>query len=361
VNEDCLKLTAYYSERHRSGDRFQADALLELCERHALQTSVLLRGVEGFGTRQVLQTERLLTLSEDLPVVTVAVDTRARVEAALPEFEEAMRHGLLTIERARMLTGAIEPVALAEELHDATKLTIYCGRYERAAGRPAFAAIVDLLHRRGVTAATVMLGVDGTAHGVRERARFLGRNSEVPLMIVAIAPGALIGELLPECSALLARPLMTLERVRVCKLEGRRLAEPHHVPEHDEHGLATWVKLMLHAGQDSKHDGHPLYVEVVRRLRAAGASGATVVPGIWGYYGSRPPQGDKLLSLRRHVPLTTVVVDTPARAAQWFQIIDELTDEAGAITSELVPAFRARGEWGSAGGLRLAIRQADPS
>jgi PII-like signaling protein len=357
MNEDCLKLTVYCSERHRSGARFQADALLELCERHALQTSVLLRGGEGFGTRQVLQTERLLTLSEDLPVVTVAVDTRTRIEAALPEFEATVRHGLLTLERARMLTGGIEEVSLPEELHEATKLTVYCGRHERAAGRPAFAAIVDLLHRRGATGATVMLGVDGTAHGVRQRARFFGRNAEVPLMIVAIGPGALIGELLPECSALLSRPLMTLERVRICKLDGRRLAEPHDVPEQDASGLATWVKLMVHAGQDSRHDGHPLYVEIVRRLRAAGASGATVISGIWGYYGRRPPQGDKLLSLRRHVPLTTVVIDTPSRAAQWFKIIDELTDEAGAVTSELVPAFRARGDWGSAGGLRLARRQ----
>jgi PII-like signaling protein len=201
-----------------------------------------------------------------------------------------------------------------------------------------FVAIVDLLHRNGVTGATVMLGVDGTSHGVRERARFFGRNADVPLMIVAIGPGGAIGALLPEIGRLLERPLLTLERVRVCKLEGRRLAEPHELPERDDAGLATWVKLMLHAGHDSKHGGRPLYVEVVRRLREAGAAGATVLPGIWGYYGRRPPQGDKLMSLRRHVPVTTVVVDTPVRARRWFDVIDELTEDEGAITSELVPS-----------------------
>jgi len=71
MNEDCLKLTAYFAERDRSGRHLLADVLLEICERHALQTSVLLRGAEGFGSRQVLQTERILSLSEDLPV-TVA-------------------------------------------------------------------------------------------------------------------------------------------------------------------------------------------------------------------------------------------------------------------------------------------------
>jgi PII-like signaling protein len=357
VNEDCLKLTAYFSERHRSSGRFQADPMLELCERHALATSVLLRGAEGFGTRHVLQTERLLSLSDDLPVVVAAVDTRARIEAALPEFERTMEHGLLTLERARMLTGEVEAATLPDELHEATKLTIYCGRHERVSGRPAFVAIVEMLHRRGVTAVNVMLGVDGTSHGARRRARFVGRNAEVPLMIIAVGRGAVIGALLPELAGLLARPLVTLERLRVCKLEGERLAEPHALAGADDAGLATWVKLMLHAGFDSKHAGKSLYVEVVRRLRAAGANGATVLPGIWGYAGRRPPQGDKLLSLRRHVPTTTVVIDTPERTARWFEMIDELTDEEAAVTSELVPAFRARGAWGEAGGLRLADKR----
>jgi PII-like signaling protein len=94
VNEDCLKLTAYFAERDRSGHRFLGDALVEICERHALQTSVLLRGAEGFGRHRVLQSERLLTLSEDLPMVLVAVDARHRIEGALPEVGRVARHGL---------------------------------------------------------------------------------------------------------------------------------------------------------------------------------------------------------------------------------------------------------------------------
>ncbi|MDQ6777469.1 MAG: DUF190 domain-containing protein [Actinomycetota bacterium] len=354
MNEDCLKLTAYFAERDRSGGRFLGDALLDICARHRLQTSVLLRGAEGFGLHQVLQTDRLLSLSEDLPIVVAAVDTRERIEAALPEVGAVASHGLLTLERARMLTGQVDHVSLPEELHEASKLTVYCGRYERSDRQPAFVAIVDLLHRRGAMSANVLLGIDGTAHGVRERARFFGRNAQVPLMIIAVCHGADLSALLPEIAALLERPLLTLERVRICKVDGRRLAEPQQLSEPDEAGMTTWVKLMVHADQDTRHAGRPLYVEIVRRLRRAKASGATVLQGIWGYHGERPPQGDKLLSLRRHVPTTTIVIDTPERIRQWFEIVDELTDEAGVVTSELVPAFRARGEWGEAGGLRLA-------
>jgi PII-like signaling protein len=354
VNEDCLKLTAYFAERERAGRRFLSDELLAACERHSFQTSVLLRGTEGFGRHQILQTDRLLSLSEDLPMVLVAVDSRAHIEAALPEISACAGHGLVTLERARMLTGQVGPVSLPEDLHEASKLTVYCGRHERVGRQPAFVAIVDLLRRHGLRSATVLLGVDGTAHGVRRRARFLGANVEVPLMIIAVGAGAELGPLLPQIGGLLERPLMTLERVRICKVDGERLATPQNVPGTDEAGRRTWVKLMIHADHDTRHAGRPLYVEIVRRLRAAKAGGATVLQGIWGYHGDRAPQGDRLLALRRHVPTTAIVVDAPERIQASFEIIDELTDQGGVVTSELVPAYRARGEWGQAGGLELA-------
>src|SRR5947199_4036805 len=101
MNQDCLKLTVYFGERDRANGRFLADALIDLFARHELQTSVLLRGTEGFGDKQRLQTQRLLTLSEDLPLVAVAVDARERVQAVLPEVQSISGDGLVTLERAR--------------------------------------------------------------------------------------------------------------------------------------------------------------------------------------------------------------------------------------------------------------------
>ena len=54
------------------------------------------------------------------------------------------------------------------------------------------------------------------------------------------------------------------------------------------------------------------------------------------------------------MPIVTVVVDAPARIRDWFAIVDELTDETGVVTSELVPAFRATGPGLVQGGLALA-------
>lgn len=334
MNQESLKLTVYFGERDRANGGFLADGLVDLFGERGFQTSVLLRGAEGFGPKQRLRTQRLLTLSEDLPVVAVAVDTSERIGAAVDAVGALRSAGLMTLERARMLSGSFD----ATELPEQTKLTVYCGRQERANGKPAFVAVVDLLRRHGVAGATVLLGVDGTAHGRRQRASFFGRNAEVPLMIISVGDGDRIAAALPELGELLERPLATIERIRVCKRDGERLAEPGPVADG-----GAWQKLMVYTSEQARHDGRPLYLELIRRLRAEGAGGATALRGMWGYHGDHAPHGDRLLALRRHVPVVTVIVDEPSRIGRWFGVVDELTAETGLVTSELVPRHSAAG------------------
>ncbi|MHB1709852.1 MAG: DUF190 domain-containing protein [Acidimicrobiales bacterium] len=354
MNEDCLKITTYFGERKRVGRQFVAEALLDLYERHEIATSILLRGVEGFGLKHHLRTDTSLTLSEDLPAVAIAVDTRERIEAIRDEVALVSGSGLVTLERARMQTGELEPVTLPEELHEATKLTVYLGRQERVYRVPAFVAVCDLLHRRGLAGASVLLGVDGTAHGRRERAQFFGRNAEVPVVVIAVGSGEQIGRVLPELGGLLHRPLVTLERVRICKRDGELIEAPHALPGTDERGMALWQKLMIHTSESQLHHGQPINRAVTRRLRSAGGSGATTLRCIWGFHGDHEPHGDRTFQLGRHVPTVTIVIDTPERVAASFAVIDELTEEHGLVTSEMVPAMHTTAGEGSRGGLRLA-------
>lgn len=352
--EDCLKLTTYFGERQRVDGRFLADAQLDLFGTGRIATSVLLRGAEGFGLKHHLRSDRLLTLSEDLPLVSIAVDTRPQIDAVLEELRTVQHTGLVTLERARMLRGEIGPVVLPEELHEATKLTIYVGRQERVYRVPAFVAVCDLLHRRGVAGATVLLGVDGTAHGERKRARFLAGNADVPMMIIAVGSGERIGRVLPELGALLRRPLITLERVRVCKRAGDLIERPHALPGTDSHGMAMWQKLMIFTSEGTLRDGVPVHRAIVQRLRRSGARGGTALRGIWGFTGDHPPHGDRLLQLGRRVPVLTVVIDSPERIAASFAVVDELTSDHGVVTSEMVPALAAVTGTDRRGGLRLA-------
>lgn len=357
MNDDCLKLTTYFGERDRTDHASVADELLELYGRAQVQASILLRGAEGFGLQHYLRTDRLLTMSEDLPVVSIAVDTQPRIESVLDDVMAIKRKGLVTLERARMLSGDIEPLALPEAHDEATKLTIYVGRQERVFGSPAFVAICDLLYRRGIQGATVLLGVDGTAHGERERAKFFGRNANVPMMIIAIGSGERIGGVLPELGGLLRRPLITVERVHVCKRDGELLARPPVLPGKDEHGLALWQKLVVHTSEQARAGKRPIHLELIRRLRENGARGATNLRGIWGFHGEHAPHGDKFLQVRRHVPVVTILIDSPERISASFDIVDELTSERGLVTSETIPALTSIAADTRIGGLRLAARR----
>lgn len=352
---DCLKLTVYFGEHDRAEGRLVSDLLLDLFEHHGVQSAILVRATEGFGIKHQLHTQRLLTLSEDLPLVAVAVDTRDRIEEILPAVEElVVQGGLVTLERARLVTGPDEDVRCADDLGEEAKVTLYVGRRDRVEGCAAFKWAVDVLRRHGVAGATVLVGVDGISHGDRRRARFFSENADVPLMVVSVGAGASIVAALGELRRGLERPLLTFERVRVCKRDGVTTSEPVRLPPKDPAGLGVWQKLMVYAGEQARHGRHPLYIELIHRLRLEGASGATAVRGIWGYSGDHAPHGDRLFAVRRRVPIVVSVVDRAEAAERWWRVIDRLTDEAGLVTSEIVPAFHAVGPGISAGGLRLA-------
>jgi PII-like signaling protein len=288
VTADSLKLTSYFGERNRTGDRF-------------------------------------------------TVDTRSRIQAILSDAVRLTGSGLVTLERARLLTADTDTAGLDEP----TKLTIYLGRQERVYRVPAFVAVCDLLHRRGIAGATALLGVDGTAHGQRQRAAFFSRNAQTPMMVISVGSGEQISRVLPELGALLHRPLMTLERITLCKRDGKKLGTPAALPGSDPTGLPLWHKLMVYTSEAALFEGQPIHRAIVRRLREAEVSGATTLRGVWGFHGDHPPHGDRLLQVGRRVPAVTVVVDTPERIATAFSVIDELTAEQGVVTSEIVPAIRA--------------------
>ena len=72
----------------------------------------------------------------------------------------------------------------------------------------------------------MLLGVDGTAHGERYRAKFFGRNVNVPVMIIAVGSTEQVSAAATELAAVVPNPLLTVERVRLCKRDGELFARP---------------------------------------------------------------------------------------------------------------------------------------
>lgn len=64
------------------------------------------RGIEGFGASSLIHTSRLLSLSEDLPVAIVIVDTEDRVRAFLPQLDELVGEGLVILDDCEVIRYA---------------------------------------------------------------------------------------------------------------------------------------------------------------------------------------------------------------------------------------------------------------
>ena len=79
------------------------EALLELFRKKGLAGATVLRGVAGFGASSVVHTEKVLRLSLDLPIVIEVVEMEETIQSILPDLDEMIGGGLITLERARVI------------------------------------------------------------------------------------------------------------------------------------------------------------------------------------------------------------------------------------------------------------------
>ncbi len=79
------------------------EALVELFRREGLAGATVLRGVSGFGAHRVYHTHKLLELSSDLPMIIEVVDTQEKIDSVLPQVDEMIESGLITLEKVNVI------------------------------------------------------------------------------------------------------------------------------------------------------------------------------------------------------------------------------------------------------------------
>jgi PII-like signaling protein len=72
-----------------------------------LAGATVIKGIMGFGANSIIHTTKILTLSEDLPLIIEIVDEVSKIERFLTTvnqiFEESNIGGLITIEKAQVI------------------------------------------------------------------------------------------------------------------------------------------------------------------------------------------------------------------------------------------------------------------
>lgn len=98
----ALLVRIYLGEADHWHGRPLYQAIVERLRERGVAGATVLRGVEGFGATSRLHTTRLLRLSEDLPMLVEVVDEEDRLRAVLPEIDEMVGDGLITLERVEV-------------------------------------------------------------------------------------------------------------------------------------------------------------------------------------------------------------------------------------------------------------------
>jgi uncharacterized protein len=79
------------------------EAIVELLRKEGFSGATVLRGVAGFGGSSIYHTDKLLRLSQDLPIVVEVIETQERIEQMLPQLDEMVDGGLVTLEKVRVI------------------------------------------------------------------------------------------------------------------------------------------------------------------------------------------------------------------------------------------------------------------
>lgn len=112
IHGSAARLTIYVNETTQWCHRPAYTEIVRRAHAAGLAGATVLRGVEGYGTSGHVHTTRILSLTEDLPMVVVIVDDEDRIRDFLPQVEEVVDRGLAvveTVETYRYRDGDHEP------------------------------------------------------------------------------------------------------------------------------------------------------------------------------------------------------------------------------------------------------------
>ena len=79
------------------------EALVAYFRKEGLSGATVLRGVGGYGGSSIYHTDKLLRLSQDLPIILEVIESAERIDKILPRLDEMVEGGLITLEKVRVI------------------------------------------------------------------------------------------------------------------------------------------------------------------------------------------------------------------------------------------------------------------
>jgi PII-like signaling protein len=94
----AIRLTIFIGETDQWHHKPLYAEIVHRAHKLGLAGASVLRGIEGFGATSQIHTNRILSLSDDLPLAIVIVDDETRIRGFLPELDELVTEGLVILD-----------------------------------------------------------------------------------------------------------------------------------------------------------------------------------------------------------------------------------------------------------------------
>ena len=103
IPEDGKLLRVFIGEADKWQGKPLYEAIVLLAKKEGMAGATALKGFMGFGCKSHMHTTKILELSTDLPVVIEIVDSEEKINQFIPQLDEIVREGLITLEKANVV------------------------------------------------------------------------------------------------------------------------------------------------------------------------------------------------------------------------------------------------------------------
>jgi PII-like signaling protein len=103
IEGPALRLTIFVGEDDTWHRKPLYTEIVHRAHAAGLAGASVVRGIEGYGASSRIHTSRILSLSEDLPLVIVIVDAEQKIRDFLPQLDELVSEGLVILDEVEVI------------------------------------------------------------------------------------------------------------------------------------------------------------------------------------------------------------------------------------------------------------------
>ncbi|MGA8101643.1 MAG: DUF190 domain-containing protein [Candidatus Acidiferrales bacterium] len=233
------KVTIYVGRDHQYRGESVYMAILEFLFYRKVSGASATRGTAGFGADHHMHTDRILVLTENLPVRVEFIESAEKVEELLPKLREMVGTGLIEIQDtmvakpAGVSTGraAQESMPPLKREGKAKLMRIYIGENDKWHDKPLYKALLESMRANDLAGVTVYQGILG--YGANRRIHkegMLQLSHDLPMMLSVVDTEERLREFLPVLDDMVQQGLVVFSDVDIIKYshnyqEGERRKE----------------------------------------------------------------------------------------------------------------------------------------